>query len=188
MYKAGSKKCRTCNEVKDYRSYYKASGNSDGYENQCKPCKNNSRDPVKRRAYIKEWRRVKKRQGHYGFCKECNKPLGRNEGKKSINQRGYCQQCNSLERHQAWAGGKSLNGDGYVVYRYAPGKTMLEHRYVMEQYLGRKLLNEESVHHINGVRNDNRIENLELWIGKHLKGIRKDDAVEWAKKILELYA
>ena len=83
---------------------------------------------------------------------------------------------------------------GYVRL-YAPGhpksnnagQEILEHVYVMEQKLGRYLLPGENVHHVNGVRNDNRIENLELWIKPQPIGIRARDAVEWAKQIIELY-
>ena len=65
---------------------------------------------------------------------------------------------------------------------------MAQHRLVMEQHLGRKLLRHENVHHINGVRDDNRLENLELWSKWQPPGQRVIDKIEWAIQLLELYA
>ena len=57
----------------------------------------------------------------------------------------------------------------------------------MKEILGRDLLRHETVHHKNGVRHDNRPENLELWSTSQPYGQRVEDKAAWAKEILELY-
>jgi len=64
---------------------------------------------------------------------------------------------------------------------------ILEHRWRMEQHLGRELLPGETVHHINGDRTDNRIENLELFSSRHGPGQRVTDKVAWAVELLQTY-
>lgn len=93
--------------------------------------------------------------------------------------------------HKGWKGGRIVNKDGYVEI-YCPDhpncrkhtKYILEHRLVMESVLGRFLEKTEVVHHKNGVKNDNRPENLEVFGSnkEHLAATLKGCCPKWTEE------
>lgn len=108
-------------------------------------------------------------------------------------KRGGSTQCREC-KYLATRGGSLKTAQGYILlfgYKEHANShkrgTILEHILVMSDHLGRPLLPKENVHHLNGIRDDNRIENLELWSTSQPSGQRVEDKTAWAIEWLEQY-
>jgi len=124
------------------------------------------------------------------YCsRRCYKIAAKIREKVRVNSR--CEICDKLltpghtrcfahhfhisgQAHPWWKGGKTINSSGYMKIRIK-GKYILEHRFIWEQHYG-KLPDGFVVHHINGIKDDNRIENLiALPYKKHHSHLVKQD-------------
>lgn len=151
------------------------------------------------------------------ICRNCHRNFNPSSRHKDCpkcraeKQKTPCEKCGNLSHryHKVckdcfdqqgaanpnWRGGKTKHHGRYIMIRVpehprAPVNSgyVFEHILVMEDLLGRYLVDGETVHHLNGVRDDNRPENLELWCKPQPSGIRASDAISWAQDVLELYA
>lgn len=114
-------------------------------------------------------------------CSECHKQYWtRLDHQKKAKNKSVCRHCSSKvtgrwrrrELSHNWKGGKKKTGDGYIEvlldpadFFYPMGKAngyVREHRLVIAKHLKRCLLSWEVVHHKNGIKDDNRLENLQL--------------------------
>lgn len=98
-------------------------------------------------------------------------------------------------KYRAEIGDIYIDNDGYVTEKDPTHPNadkrgwVKQHIKVMSEHLNRRIRTElgENVHHKNGVRDDNRIENLELWLKGQPSGQRVADLVNWARKIVSQY-
>jgi len=125
----------------------------------------------------------------FSRCPDCGKERWLTLRKANSNGFSRCQSCcgiatntaghlphGKMENSPHWKGGRGVNRHGYIYIRvyesdpYFPmathqkrgGGEMAEHRLIMARHLGRMLTRQEHVHHKNGDKKDNRLENLEL--------------------------
>ena len=125
-------------------------------------CENCGKPLVSRPLYRKDGR-IHSRYMPKRFCsKECTSIFNCKSSREAGRGRGWC-----------------LDKNGYVLLTKGRrnGYMQPQHRKIMEDFLGRKLLPTETVHHKNGIRHDNRLENLELWSGRHGRGQRASDLI-----------
>lgn len=99
----------------------------------------------------------------------------------------HCMSCTNKLNPRNWKGGKATHTKGYNL-TYDGATYVFNHRSVMEDVIGRKLLEDEFVHHKNGVKLDDRQDNLELWVKTPPQDMDSHASLDWALEMVSRYA
>jgi hypothetical protein len=130
------------------------------------------------------------------FCKcGCGNQLSRN-AVRNLRYSSKARKRGFIKGHQnrggnsyLWKGGRIKNHQGYILIKMPENPFcdangyIREHRFIMEQHIGRNLKPNEEVHHINGINDDNRLENLVVLTkakhtSLHHKGLKKPNSLK----------
>lgn len=170
--KAACKNCRHKEACKNY-----VEKNKDKFNEYQKRYREENREICRKRIRDSYWKNEKQyRERNRIRYREVNGiPLDspfkkKKNGEGTIDTSGY----------------KTISVKGHPNQMDAKGR-IREHIYIMSNHLGRPLTKKESVHHKNGIRDDNRIENLELWHKGQPPGQRIEDKIQWAIAFLTEY-
>jgi hypothetical protein len=166
------KVCPTCKIQKNREDFWTSKGKASGLHFECRTC---GTEKLKNKP--DEWK-VKEKIRHKI---KSRKKLGLSVDLSISYKRAKNQ--------DSW---KSMS-NGYIIIgrpnhpNSRKSGMMFEHVFVMSEYLKRSLAKHENVHHKNGLRYDNRIENLELWSTSQPSGQRVDDKIKWCIEFLGEY-
>ena len=124
--------------------------------------------------------------------KEFAKPIGEANGFGTFKGENHYAYGLTGENHPSFKGYKSINSEGYVQVYVEKGVYKLEHRLIVSEFLNRELKDTEIIHHINGIKDDNRLDNLYLFekSGAHVsyhENFKNGNAIEITESNLSKY-
>jgi len=173
-----TKVCKTCGEAKVLEAFTPQEHGRFGRVAHCRPCLAAAKNKRYALMSAEQRREVNRRANDAGKA-------WRDAHRDEIRAQRRRWYASKHPRKRAASGsGTIMNGYRSFVIK---GRRDFEHRLIMEAHLGRTLLPNQTVHHVNGDRLDNRLANLELWSGSQPPGQRIKDKVAWAKSLIELY-